>query len=230
MENSPENTKPEIKPKGSGLTGLILFAIFAFALCFTAVYLLTMNRNQKLARMEDQAFNTGYFQGNAYHNPDLGWWIHFPEGMTLLDHQHLQDWKQLPQVPGFAPDSIGDTGLFLALGDAFSVVAYASVEPLGSRVVFQNPNQIISQTQLFLRNSIARRNPFPCDCRVTNVMIGQVPFQRMSLLFTHQGQVQKRQEVFSGIAGDYLLHITVIYYNVLAGERMIAAILDSGFE
>jgi hypothetical protein len=62
------------------------------------------------------------------------------------------------------------------------------------------------------------------------VLISQIPFKRMSLVFVHQGQVQKRQEVFSGMAANYLLHVTVIYYNTFAGENMIAAILDSDFE
>ncbi|MDX9941363.1 MAG: hypothetical protein RBS53_04010 [Bacteroidales bacterium] len=230
MENSPETVEIKKTQKGSGFSGLILFAFISFALCFAAVWVLTQNRNHKLARLHDLEFNTGYFVGNTYHNPDLAWRISFPEGMTLLDHQHLQDWKQLPQVPGFAPDSIGDTGLFMALGDAFSVVAFASVEAIEGRAVFQASDHIITQTQLSLRNSIARRNHYPCECEVSDVLISQIPFKRMSLVFVHQGQVQKRQEVFSGVAANYLLHVTVIYYNTFAGENMIAAILDSDFE
>ena len=230
MAISPELSDNEKEIKGSGSKGLILFALCSLAICFAAVWFLTHNRNRKLALSQEKIFSTGYFEGNAYYNPDLGWRINFPEGMTLLDHQHLEEWKQFPQVPGFAPDSIGDTGLFLALGDAFSVVAFASVESLNSHDVFQTHDQVITQTQLALRNSIARRNPYSCDCEVDDVMIDQVPFKRMSFVFSQQGQIQKRQEVFTGIAGDYLLHVTVIYYNVLTGENMIAAILHSGFD
>ncbi|MEE4176244.1 MAG: hypothetical protein V2I46_01910 [Bacteroides sp.] len=230
MEESPEEKRTITKRKGSGFRRLILFSIISFAVCFAAVYFLTRNRNRKIALKEGQEFNTGYFEGNKYTNPDLGWQINFPEGMTLLDNEHLKDWNQLPQVPGFAPDSIGDTGLFLALGDAFSVVAYASVEALYSRVVFQTNEQIITQTQQRLRQSITARNAYPCDCEVSDVLIDQVPFKRMSLEFIHEDQVQKRQEVFSAVTGNHLLHVTVVYYNVLNGEKLITAIQNSVFE
>lgn len=230
MEQRPEIERKVKSGKGSGLWRLILFSVISLVVCFTAVYLLTKNHNRKLALQKDQEFNTGYFEGNRYINHDLGWQITFPQGMTFLDHQHLQEWKQFPQVPGFAPDSIGETGLFMALGDAFSVMAFASVEPVDHLTGFQTNDQIITQTQQYLRNSIAARNAYPCEAEVSDVVIDQMAFKRMSLKFLSQGQVQKRQEVFSAVTGNYLLHITLIYYNVPDGEKLIAAILNSAFE
>lgn len=227
MTSEIQNNKPQ--EKGSGLSGLILFAVVSFAVCFAAIYFLTGERDKKQTAIDEDQTSAGFIEGSTFFHPELGWRLNFPEGMILQDQTEMQGWQRLPQIPGFENTAEGETRLFLALGNAFSVAGLACLESTKDIPSYYTQDQIVAEAQEKLRQSINGTTLFQCDGEVTDVLIDQVPFKKLSMVFLHQGQEQKRQVIFSTVIKKHLLHVTVVYYNTLAGEQLISAIENSSF-
>ncbi len=223
-----QNNTPE--KKGSGFRGLILFAVVSFAVCFAGIYVLSHIRQKKQTAFDKEQTSTGFFEGNTFFHPELGWRLIFPQGMILQDHSEMLDWERMPQISGFENSSDAKTNLFLALGNAFSVVGFACLESVEDIPSYYTREQIVAEAQEKLRQTIDGTTLFQCDSEVNDVLIDQVPFKKMSLVFLYQGEEQKRQVIFSTLIDKNLLHVTVVYYNALSGNQLISAIENSSFE
>jgi hypothetical protein len=230
MEMTSELQESKTEPKGSGLKGLVLFSIISFGVCFAGIYALSVERRKTKAAENLEESSSGYFEGHTYINRVLGWQFDFPEGMTLLDHGQLKEWKHLPQIPGFETDSDAYSRLFLALGESFSVVAFARLELLRDLPFGQTREQIIVEEQEKIRQTIIGNNPlFECNFEINDVVIDIVPFKSLSVVFYHKGEAQKRQLIFTTHFDNLLLNITVVYFNPLRGEQVISALMNSKF-
>jgi hypothetical protein len=230
MEMTSELQESKTERKGSGLKGLVLFSIISFVVCFAGIYALSVERRKTKAAENLEESSTGYFDGYTYINKDLGWELDFPEGMTILDYGQLQAWKYLPQIPGFETDSEAHSRLFLALGESFSVVAFARLELLFDLPFWLTREQIMSEEQEKIRQSIIGNNPaFECNFEVNDVVIDKVPFKSLSVVFIHDGEEQKRQVIFTTLFENLLLNVTVVYHNPFRGEQIIAALRNSSF-
>jgi hypothetical protein len=230
MEMTSELQESKTERKGSGLGGLVLFSIISFVVCFAGIYALSVERRKTKAAENLEESSTGYFDGYTYINKALGWELDFPEGMTLLDHGQLQAWKYLPQIPGFEMGSDADSRLFLALGESFSVVAFARIELLDDLPFWKTREQIIVEAQENLRQSIIENNLlFECNFEVNDFLIDKVPFKSLSVVFIHHGEEQKRQVIFTTLFENLLLNVTVVYHNPFRGEQIISALMNSKF-
>ncbi len=218
-----------VKYKGLGPTGLILFTLLAFGLCTAGIFFLTTDRNKKLAAVQNPAQSAGFFENNTYVNPLLGWKIDFPQGMTLLDQNQMQDWHQLPEIYGFDAKTENQVNLFLAMGETFSVVVMAWIEPQPQTETLATINQFIDTEQEKLRQAITRKTLFEINWEVTEVMVDGVPFKRMNIKFMQSGDEQKQQDIFTGLINENLLHISLVYYKPSAGSQIMNAIIASEF-
>jgi|GEM_PF-4349405 len=217
------------KRKGSGLQGLVLFSLVSFAVCFAGIFLLTQFWKKKDIKIDKDLVKTGYFDGKTYFNPWLGWKITFPDEMTVLDHNEIQTWRRLPQIPGFEYENSENTTLFLALGEAFSVVSLARLDQIEQQFFLQPHDIILSGIQEEFRQSIINNTPYECFVQTSELSINFVLFKLMEIIFFHNGEEQKRQAIYSSIINEHILHITVVYYNPIAGRKMNKSILESEF-
>lgn len=225
----PELQKHYLKAKGLGHYGLILFSLVVFGLCAAGIYLLTASRNKKLAAIQKPAYIAGFTSGNTYINPMLGWKINFPQDMTLLDQDQMRAWPQLPEIYGFEAMEKNQINLFLAMGETFSVVALAWIEPLQLVDETASVHQLIANEQERLLQAISRKTLFESNYEISEVLIDSTRFFRMNIKFMHSGDEQKQQDIFTGVVNSYLLNISLVYYKPAAGSQLISAIMASEF-
>ena len=225
-EEKPENN---ISRKGSGLSGLILFSLISFAIGFAGIYFLTQNWKKKDLEIDKERIRLGYLEGKTYVNPWLGWEISFPPQMSVLDHKEISNWQRLPQISGFENENPEFTKLFLALGEAFSVICLARLDAIEQQPYWQSHERIVANAQEKFRQSIINNSNFECFVKVTETTIDHLPFKLMEVIFVQNEEEQKRQANYSAIINDFMLHITVVYYNPAGGSLMIDAINESRF-
>lgn len=224
-----EKTENHVSKKGSGLSGLILFSLIAFAIGSAGIYLLTHFWKKKDLVIDKERIILGYLEGNAYVNPWLGWEINFPPQMSVLGHKEISDWQRLPQIPGFENQMAEQTKLFLALGEAFSVISLARLDRMEQLPYWQSHDRILANAQEKFRQSIINNTHFECFVKVSDTTIDHLPFKLMEVIFVHNEEEQKRQVIYSTIINNYMLHITVVYYSPAGGSLMINAINESVF-
>lgn len=219
----------EKKNKGLGLLGLILLSLLSFGICAAGIFYLAAERNKKLAALNSPEHLAGFFDGNTYVNPLLGWKIELPSGMSLLNQDQMKEWQKLPEMYGFEAKAANQGSLFLALGEAFSVVAIAWIEPLNESQTIIADGLVMDNALEKFKESISRRTLLESNWEVTELIIDGRHFKRMSIRFHTHGDLQKQQDIFTGVINNQLLNISVVYYKPAAGNQIIHSILSSEF-
>ena len=218
------------KKQRSAIISLLAFSAVAFAMCFVAIFAITLwHRNYLLTQRIHQT-PPGYFINNTYVNEQLGWQISFPENFNTYTSEQIRNWQHLSLMPGFEQAGRRQLQLFLVAGEYFSTLALAQKDILTSREALLDPLLLIERRHEQLKSSIREQSKHSVRFEPFNEVVNGISFRGLAIEYSNGPEPTKWQRVYTTVLDDYMLHYALVFQDMDHGNALGEAFFNSRFQ